>query len=124
MNIQDTLTNTAFDLQAQLFRALSHPVRLQILNVLARQEACVCHLTCLLDRPQPYVSQQLATLRDAGLVSDRRDGTLVYYRVADERISAWLLLGQELLRDEQGRPVTVPAASPVLPGCSCPRCNE
>ena len=118
------MEENAFDLQAQLFRALSHPVRLQILNALARQEACVCHLTCLLQRPQPYISQQLATLRDSGLVTDRRDGTLIYYRIADERISAWLLLGQELIRDEHGRPVPVPPPPEILDGCTCPRCNE
>ena len=63
---------SSYQKQAQLFRALSHPVRLRILDILSRQEACVCHLTAILGKRQPYVSQQLATLRDAGLVTARR----------------------------------------------------
>jgi len=51
--------------QAKILRALAHPVRLRILDILARQEACVCHLEAVLKRPQPYVSQQLAALREA-----------------------------------------------------------
>jgi DNA-binding transcriptional ArsR family regulator len=114
-----------FQLQAKLFRALAHPVRLQILNVLAKREACVCHLEALLGRPQPYVSQQLATLREAGLVKDRREGTLIYYSAADDRLAAWLRLGQELMRDSEGRPVVFPVIPEgALEGCPCPRCQE
>jgi ArsR family transcriptional regulator len=72
------MSKNGFQLQAKLFRVLAHPVRLQILTILAKHEACVCHLEALLGRPQPYVSQQLATLREAGLVQDRREGTLIY----------------------------------------------
>ena len=67
--------------QSQLFRALSHPVRLRILDTLARQEACVCHLTALLRQRQPYVSQQLATLREAGLVDCQSNGPLRCYYI-------------------------------------------
>jgi ArsR family transcriptional regulator len=115
----------SFELQAQLFRALSHPVRLRILQILARQEACVCHLKTILHRPQPYVSQQLATLRDAGLVSDRREGTLIYYRLADDRLATWLDLGKELVKDSDGNPVPFPPAlEGALANCPCPRCQE
>ena len=43
----------------------------------------MCHLRTVLRRPQTYVSQQLRVLRDAGMVADRKDGVLVYYRLAD-----------------------------------------
>jgi ArsR family transcriptional regulator len=103
---------------------VSHPVRLHILSIVARQEACVCHLEAILHRPQPYVSKQLAILRDAGIVSDRRDGTLIYYRAADEHISAWLSMGRALLRDDGGRPIpNAPAAPEIVEGCPCPRCQ-
>ena len=118
------MTN-GYQLQAQLFRALAHPVRLEILNVLSRREACVCHLKTLLQRPQPYISQQLATLRESGLVVDRREGTLIYYRIADDRVSAWLQLGRDMVRDEQGNPVTFPEISiQALQDCPCPRCSQ
>ncbi|HUW12317.1 MAG TPA: metalloregulator ArsR/SmtB family transcription factor, partial [Anaerolineae bacterium] len=67
---------------ATLFQILSHEARLHLLDELRKDEACVCHLQTVLGRPQAYVSQQLRVLRDEGLVKDRRNGTLVYYRLA------------------------------------------
>ena len=109
--------------QLSLFlRALAHPVRLQILDVLARQEACVCHLTAVLGRPQPYISQQLAILRQAGLVDDRREGALVYYCIADLRVDALLELSKVLLPGVEQGEVVFPAIPETLPACPCPRC--
>ena len=113
-----------FKAQAQLFRALSHPVRLRILDILARQEACVCHLTAVLGQRQPYVSQQLATLREAGLVADRRDGTLIYYRLADDHLGQLLDGGKQIVRDLTGEGLTFPpVATEALANCPCPRCQ-
>ena len=116
--------------QAQFFQALSHPIRLRILDILSRQEACVCHLTCILGQRQPYVSQQLATLRDAGLVTDRRDGTLIYYRLADERLAHLLVESRAVLQDLTGvgsgssRPLAFPPVpDEPLADCPCPRCQ-
>ena len=120
-----TAMTTSFQMQAQLLRMLAHPVRLRIFYILARQEACVCHLETILHRPQPYVSKQLAVLRDAGLVADRREGTLIYYRIADEHLAAWLNVGRSLLRDPGGNPVLDPPTPPeVLENCPCPRCRS
>ncbi|HNS49991.1 MAG TPA: metalloregulator ArsR/SmtB family transcription factor [Anaerolineae bacterium] len=114
----------AYELQASLFQALSHPVRLRILDVLARQEACVCHLTAVLGKPQPYVSQQLAVLRDMGLIADRREGTLIYYRVADDRLAGLLADGKALVTAAAGREVTFPPLpEQVVANCPCPRCS-
>lgn len=110
--------------QALLFQALSHPVRLRILDVLARQEACVCHLTTVIGQRQPYVSQQLAALREAGLVIDRREGTLIYYRLADERLARLLAESRALTLANAGEGVSfppVPAAA--VDNCPCPRCQ-
>jgi DNA-binding transcriptional ArsR family regulator len=113
----------AYQQQAEVFRALAHPVRLRILDVLARQEACVCHLTAVLRKQQPYVSQQLAALRQAGLVADRREGTLIYYRLADERL-AGLLAESRALAEGLGVGVAF-APVPEMPvdNCPCPRCQ-
>ena len=119
MSIQDGYTK-----QAQLFRALSHPVRLRILDVLAHREACVCHLTALLKQRQPYISQQLATLREAGLVVDRREGTLIYYRLADDHLARLLEEGKELVMDLDGDSAAFPAVpTEALDNCPCPRCQ-
>jgi ArsR family transcriptional regulator len=110
--------------QAEMFRALAHPVRLRILDLLAEQEACVCHLTAILGQRQPYVSQQLATLREAGLVADRRDGTLIYYRLADEHLARLLDEGKALLYDLLGEGLAFPSVpAEALANCPCPRCQ-
>jgi ArsR family transcriptional regulator len=105
---------------ASIFQALSHPVRLRILDILAHQEACVCHLTAILGQRQPYVSQQLATLREAGLVTDRRDGTLIYYSLADDHLAKVIDEGKALVGDGAFPPLP----DEVLAGCPCPRCQE
>ena len=64
-----------------IFRALADPSRRAIFERLTRGEAAVKDITARLDISQPAVSQHLATLRSGGLVSERRDGRLVYYRV-------------------------------------------
>ena len=113
-----------FKAQAQLFQALSHPVRLRILDILARQEACVCHLTEILGQRQPYVSQQLASLREAGLVTDRRDGTLIYYRLADELVATLLDQGRAVVKGLEGASlVFAPVPEEALANCPCPRCQ-
>ena len=69
-------------LEDSVFRALADPSRRAIFEQLTRGETPVKELTARFDISQPAISQHLATLRDAGLVSLRRDGRLAYYRVA------------------------------------------
>jgi ArsR family transcriptional regulator len=115
---------SGYQKQAQLFGALSHPVRLRILDILSRQEACVCHLTAILGKRQPYVSQQLATLREAGLVTDRREGTLIYYSLADEHLAELLKEGQAVVQDLAEEELAFPAVpEKALAHCPCPRCQ-
>jgi DNA-binding transcriptional ArsR family regulator len=104
---------TAYDNLAVRFKALAHPVRLQILDMLRSGEACVCHMETALDRRQAYISQQLMVLRDAGLVDARKDGLQVFYCLADDITAALLdaLLGS-VEEERQTR----------LEGCPCPHC--
>lgn len=71
---------------AEMIRALGHPVRLRIVEALERGERCVSELQDALDVPQAIVSQQLAKMRGAGIVSCRRDGSNVRYAIADARV--------------------------------------
>lgn len=65
-----------------LFRILGDETRLRCVALLADQrELCVCELTHVLGVSQPKISRHLATLRESGLVSDRRLGVWVYYRL-------------------------------------------
>jgi ArsR family transcriptional regulator len=72
---------------ARMFHALSDPTRVEILERLRGGERCVCELTDLLDAAQSRLSFHLKTLRDAGLVTDRREGRWVYYRLAPEGVA-------------------------------------
>jgi ArsR family transcriptional regulator, arsenate/arsenite/antimonite-responsive transcriptional repressor len=75
--------NSAADL-ARMFKALSDPVRLRLLSLIASYaggEACVCDLTGTFDVSQPTISHHLRVLREAGLVDSERRGTWVYYWV-------------------------------------------
>lgn len=66
-----------------VFAALADETRRRILGLLASGEICVCHIHEALDIPQPTASRHLAHLRKAGLVTTRRDGLWVHYRLAD-----------------------------------------
>jgi len=77
------MSSAALDVRSfsRLFKALGDETRLRIVALLSHGELCVCHLEEALSLSQPKVSRHLATLRAAGVVEDRRDGTWVYYRL-------------------------------------------
>jgi ArsR family transcriptional regulator len=79
---------------SRLFKALGDETRLRIVALLSHGELCVCHLQQALGLSQPNVSRQLAVLRAAGIVEDRRQGSWVHYR---------LLPQQDRQRDRQLR---------------------
>jgi ArsR family transcriptional regulator len=68
-----------------VFRALSDPTRLRILNLLRNGELCVCHLVAVLGVPQPTASRHLSYLRKAGFVVARKEGLWSYYRLSPAR---------------------------------------
>ena len=89
-----TTTATNLATASRLFHALSDETRLEIMTLLADGERCVCELTSALDAAQSRLSFHLRTLKDAGLVTDRRDGRWVYYAInADAVAEATSLLG-------------------------------
>jgi ArsR family transcriptional regulator len=77
-------TRAPYDLDraAGLFHALSDQTRLSILQRLRFGERCVCDLTDALDAAQSRLSFHLKVLKDAGLVTDRRDGRWMYYTLS------------------------------------------
>lgn len=107
--------------EARVLGAMAHPARLEILEHLRRQPACVCHLTRALGRPQAYVSQQLTILRDAGLIEGQKEGTYVYYSLRDHAVLGMIDLASRFLERAHGA-VLAPAGR--LHGCECPRCSE
>jgi ArsR family transcriptional regulator len=72
-----------------LFSALAHETRLRCLMLLVQhEELCVCELTYAIGAAQPHISRHLAQLRELGLVSDRREGLWIHYRI-HPRLPAW-----------------------------------
>lgn len=69
-----------YQARARIAKALAHPTRLLILDVLQQREWCVCELTELIGADQSTVSKHLALLKQAGLVDDRKDGVMTFYR--------------------------------------------
>ena len=85
-------------LKAQFFRALAHPVRIRLLEVLvARGETSVQDLQKALTIDQPIVSQQLARLRASGIVVGTKDGVVMRYAVADPQIGELLKVAKQIL---------------------------
>lgn len=67
-----------------VFHALSDPTRLDLINLLAGGEQCVCDLTDALKTGQSRLSFHLKVLKKAGLIRDRRDGRWMYYSLNEE----------------------------------------
>lgn len=114
---------------ANLMKALAHPSRLQILEVLLEEgEACVCHLEKRLSQRQSYISQQLAKLREVGLVIDRREGLNIFYAVAEEGIGNLIQDAKRFVVDTArtyGSEINFKVIRQIAPDqCNCPKCEE
>ena len=110
------LGGDTLEAQAQVLKILTHPTRIAILNILRDGEHCVCHLEAYLGLRQSYISQQLAVLREAGLIQDRRDGWNIFYRVINPRVFTVL----DAVEAFTGQ--TPVGQKPQAIECSCPHC--
>jgi len=86
-------------LKAEFFKALGHPLRIRVLEVLADGDQSVSELLDQVGGEQPNLSQQLGVLRRAGFVDARREGTSVIYALADRRIAELLGVSRQILLD-------------------------
>jgi ArsR family transcriptional regulator len=105
----------------RLFKALMHPARLAILDLLRAGEACVCHMEAALGYRQAYISQQLMVLREAGLVQDRREGWNVFYRVTQPEVFAIIDAASSATSGEGANGARPPQPA-RLANCPCPHC--
>jgi ArsR family transcriptional regulator len=72
---------------AEVLKAVAHPLRLQIVELLEKDELCVGAIVEALGEKQSITSQQLTILRDRGILASRRDGTRVFYRLVNKNVS-------------------------------------
>jgi len=68
---------------SEIYKCLADPQRLRILNLLEAGSLCVCHLQELLDVSQVKMSKQLAGIKQLGLITSRREGTWMLYRIQE-----------------------------------------
>ncbi|HRX86091.1 MAG TPA: metalloregulator ArsR/SmtB family transcription factor [Phycisphaerae bacterium] len=81
MKARNLQSRKRYAARAAIAKALAHPSRLMILDALEAGERCVCELTDLVGADQSTVSKHLAVLKQAGLVADRKEGVMSFYRV-------------------------------------------
>jgi ArsR family transcriptional regulator len=86
-------------LKAEFFKALGHPLRIRVLELLSEREQSVSSLLAQIEVGQSSLSQQLGVLRRAGLVVARREGSNVLYALADERTIELLAVSRQMLLD-------------------------
>jgi DNA-binding transcriptional ArsR family regulator len=86
--------------KADFFKALAHPLRIQLLEILVAGERSVQELQQALDQGQPAVSQQLAVLRARHIVEARKDGTTVRYAVRDPLIGQLLEVARRIFDNQ------------------------
>ena len=94
-----------------LFKALADRTRLRVINLIGDDEVCVCFFVEVLKTNQPKVSRHLAYLRRAGLVSARREGKWMHYRLVEppdvhaakifREVREWLVNNPEMQRDKE-----------------------
>ena len=111
----------AFKAEARFFKLLMHPARLEILDELRKDEACVCHLKAKLGYRQAYISQHIMVLREAGVIQDRREGWNIFYHVTKPEI--YQIMDAVSQRTETDRGARRRASGAPKTACSCPKCN-
>ena len=97
--VNQTLKEEVIQLEADFCAALSDPTRIFILYALSERSLNVTELTNELGVPQPTISRHLKTLRERGLVFTERQGTVITYHLADQRVIQAMDLLRSAMRD-------------------------
>lgn len=104
-------TDDILVLKADLFRALGQPTRLRILEALGSAERCVGDICRHIQQDQPTVSRHLGLLRRSGLLTSRKQGLKVVYRIADREVMRILGEVQGVLERQLRRRSLLPYGS-------------
>lgn len=104
------MSNKAYNMET-LFKALADQTRLRLLNLMRGDEICVCFFVEMLRTNQPKISRHLAYLRRAGVVTARREGKWMHYRVAEpadehaahvlREVMQWMAQDREMQRERE-----------------------
>lgn len=86
-----------YQLKAEFFKTLGHPVRIRVLELLSEREHAVSELLAAIEIEPANLSQHLAVLRRTGLVTTRKDGSAVHYSVTSPRVPELLAVARAIL---------------------------
>lgn len=84
-------------LKAEIFKAIAHPTRIRILELLKNGELCVCHIFEELNVEQANTSQHLAVLKKQGILQSRKEGLRVIYSIKYKEITGLLEMADKIL---------------------------
>jgi DNA-binding transcriptional ArsR family regulator len=90
---------TGYRESEEFFSALGDTTRLKMLRIIGPEELCSCEVMAALDLTQPTTSHHLGILERAGILSSRRNGKWVFYRMASPRVQAWLTRSYDLVEN-------------------------
>jgi len=91
------MTNMGNLLVSNIFKALAHPTRIQILKLLMNGELCVCEILPNIDSEQSNTSQHLTVLKNQGIVESRKDGSKVIYSIRSHEVRDMLELAERVI---------------------------
>jgi len=112
---KSTDADEVFETAAELFGLLSTPIRLKIISAVCQGEKNVSELLAAIDTTQPNMSQHLATLYRSGVLTKRREGTQIYYRLQSERVATLCRAVCTQVAIELGGDEKVAAADRLVP---------
>jgi DNA-binding transcriptional ArsR family regulator len=84
-------------LVANIFKALAHPTRVQIIKLLKDGPLCVCHILPQLDSEQSNTSQHLAVLRNQGILENKKDGSMVIYKIKSLEVLEMINFAEKII---------------------------
>jgi DNA-binding transcriptional ArsR family regulator len=105
----------------QLFEVIGKHVRTRIILAIGKGEACVCHLEAVLGLRQAYLSQHLMALRTAGILTTRRDGRYIFYRLQDMRLLELIQMAEVIVRIPK-KDLESLSLNATISQCKCPSC--
>ena len=91
------MSNMGNQLVSNVFKALAHPTRIQIVKLLRNGEMCVCDILPKLDSEQSNTSQHLTLLKNQGIVESKKDGAKVIYSIRNSEVYEMIDLAETII---------------------------
>jgi len=91
------MSNLGNQLVSNIFKALSHPTRLQIVRLLKEKPLCVCDILPQIESEQSNASQHLSVLKNQGIVDSKREGTMVIYRIVSPDVYQMIDIAESII---------------------------